>query len=105
MRPDSRGLLTTGSQLHCLLTDAKHTVGLQRVRVPRMRDAWVNEQTNNQDERGKEKLFPLTYQTSLLGCSPHTQSEKNTHSLSTSGHMAPTDFETENMRLSHMEFL
>lgn len=76
MRPDSRGLLITGSQLHCFLTDAEHTVGLQRVRVPRMRDAWVNEQMNDQDERGKEKLFPLTYQTSLLACSPHCKVKK-----------------------------
>ena len=85
--------------------NAEHTVGLRRVLVPQMRDEWVDEQTNDQHKHGKEKLFLLTYHTSLLACSPHMHSGENTHSLSTSGHTAPTDFETENTRVSHLEFL
>ena len=53
----------------------------------------------------KRTCFPLIYQNSLLVCSPHVQSGENIHLLSTSRHMPPTDFETENMRVSHLELL
>lgn len=57
MRPDSRGLLICWIPTALFPDRCRAHSGPTAVRVPRMRDAWVNEQMNDQDRRWKEKLF------------------------------------------------
>lgn len=68
---------------------------------------YMNEQKmDNQDHHRKENLF-LNWHIEILFWSVFNMCrvEKITPSLYTSRHMAPADFETETMRMSHLELL